>query len=263
MTATRDRSSDLEDEPAELAWDERPVFGNFRGLPWWAAVLLAFGVAGIAAVVDIQRQGSLGRIYQVAYVLGCVLAVAWVRRRNLFGPIVQPPLVFAVTAIGAIVFLQSGSPLSGGVKALVFSVALPLTSNFPTMGVTTAIVVVIGVLRLWLQRNPNPPVRPSRSSRGRETLDTHDARESRRTPPDRAGEGSDRRRTADRRSPRSRPAAEPDPFAQDQFAAEDRWAETPRPPRAQPPADRPRGSTPRDPNRRRRPDQDPDQRRRR
>ena len=107
-----------------------------RGLPWWAAVLLAFGFAAIAAWVDMHRLDSLGRIYQGAYVLGCLVAVCWVRRRNLFGPMVQPPLVFAVTAIGAVALAQPGPLFSGGFKQLLLSVALPLTSNFPTMAIT-------------------------------------------------------------------------------------------------------------------------------
>ncbi|HEV2777776.1 MAG TPA: DUF6542 domain-containing protein, partial [Actinophytocola sp.] len=171
MTATRDRQSDLDSEPAEPAWDERPIVGNGRGLSWWAAVLLAFGLAALAAVFDMQRQDSLGRIYQGAYILGCVGAVCWVRRRNLFGPMVQPPLVFAVTAIGAVMLSQPGGPFNGGLKQLIFSVALPLTSNFPTMAITTGVTVAIGLLRLWLQRDPAPRTRANRSARDRDPLD--------------------------------------------------------------------------------------------
>lgn len=160
VTATRDRRSDPEID-AGLAWDDRPIIGQFRGLPWWAAVLLAFGVTAIAAFVDMQRQDSLGRIYQGAFVVGCVVAICLVRRRSLFGPIVQPPLVFAITAIGAVVLL-SQKAAAGGLKGLILSVALPLTSNFPTMGITTAVVVAIGVFRLWRERDPDPKVRPNK-----------------------------------------------------------------------------------------------------
>jgi uncharacterized protein DUF6542 len=165
VTATRDRRSDPE-IGAELAWDDRPIIGQFRGLPWWASVVLAFGVTAIAAFVDMQRQDSLGRIYQGAFVVGCVVAVCLVRRRSLFGPIVQPPLVFAITAIGAVALLSQKSS-GGGLKSLILSVALPLTSNFPTMGITTAVVVAIGVFRLWRERDPNPEVRPNRPVKDR------------------------------------------------------------------------------------------------
>ncbi|SDJ33403.1 hypothetical protein SAMN05192558_10894 [Actinokineospora alba] len=116
-------------------------------------MLLAFGLALVAAVIDLQTQTTLGKLYQGAYVLGCVGAICLVRRANLFGPMVQPPLVFAVTAVGTVLTMGPDAP-GEGLKSVLFSVALPLTSNFPTMGITTAVVVAIGVGRLFLQRDP-------------------------------------------------------------------------------------------------------------
>ena len=159
MTATRDRRSDPA-EDAEPAWDERSILGKSRGLPWWGAVLLAFGLAAIAAAFDVQRQGSLGIVYQGAYLVGCVAAIALVRRRSLFGPMVQPPLVFAVTAVIAIVLLAPDSGGSG-LKSLIFSIALPLTSNFPTMAITTGATVAVGLFRMWRERDPEAPVKPA------------------------------------------------------------------------------------------------------
>jgi hypothetical protein len=165
VTATRDRQSDLDEPPVDPGWDQRPIFGASRGLPWWAAVLLAFFMASVAAWIDFQRQSTLGRIYQVGYILGCLIAVCWVRRRNLFGPMVQPPLVFAVTAVGGVILNQPGAPLSSGMRQLLLDVALPLTSNFPTMAITTGVTLVIGVFRLWRQRDPNPRIMSNRRAR--------------------------------------------------------------------------------------------------
>jgi len=109
VTATRDRRSDP-GEDAEPAWDERSILGKSRGLPWWGAVLLAFGLAAIAAAFDMQRQDTLGFIYQGAYFLGCVAAVALVRRRSLFGPMVQPPLILLFAA-SPVAVLMSGASL--------------------------------------------------------------------------------------------------------------------------------------------------------
>lgn len=148
-----------------MAWDERPIIGQFRGLPWWATILLAFGLTAIAAFVDMQRQDSLGRVYQGAFIVGCVAAICLVRRRSLFGPMVQPPLIFAVTAVGAVALL-SQKPSGGGLKFLL-SVALPLTSNFPTMGITTGVVVLIGLFRWWRERDPDPEVRPNKAPKQR------------------------------------------------------------------------------------------------
>jgi hypothetical protein len=165
VTATRDRRSDPEVD-AEPAWDDRPIIGQFRGLPWWAAVLLAFGLTAIAAFVDMNQQDTLGKIYQGAFVVGCVAAVCLVRRKSLFGPMVQPPLIFAITAVGAVALLGQKSS-GGGLKSLLWSVALPLTSNFPTMGITTAVVVLIGLFRWWRERDPDPEVRPTKPPRQR------------------------------------------------------------------------------------------------
>jgi hypothetical protein len=159
VTATRDRRSDPEVD-AELAWDDRPIVGQFRGLPWWGAVVLAFGLTAIAAFVDMQWQNTLGKIYQGAFVVGCLGAICLVRRKSLFGPMVQPPLIFAITAVGAVALLSQKTS-GGGLKSLILSVALPLTSNFPTMGITTAVVVLIGSYRWWRERDPDPEMRPT------------------------------------------------------------------------------------------------------
>jgi hypothetical protein len=164
VTATRDRRSDPE-EDGEPTWDERSIFGKSRGLPWWGAVLIAFGLAAIAAAFDMQRQDSLGRVYQGAYIVGCVAAICLVRRNSLFGPMVQPPLVFAVTAVAAVVTLAPDTGAGGGLKSLIFSVALPLTSNFPTMAGTTAATVAIGVFRTYRERDPDLGTRLTRGQR--------------------------------------------------------------------------------------------------
>ncbi|MET0235811.1 MAG: DUF6542 domain-containing protein [Kibdelosporangium sp.] len=198
MTATRDRDSDLDTDAAEAAWDERPVFGSRRGLPWWAAVLVALllSVAGAVVdkgrLVDDQRLTSFG-LYHALFLAGCVLAVLAVRRRNLFGPMVQPPLIFAVTFI-PVQFMARESTQSGesGGKKLLFEVALPLASSFPWMAGATAATIVLGVIRLLVQRNPDreagkPDVdddRPARRERARD-LDDDDSRPQRRPARDR------------------------------------------------------------------------------
>nr|AGU11664.1 hypothetical protein [uncultured organism] len=159
VTATRDRRSDPETD-AGPAWDERPIIGQFRGLPWWAAVSLAFGTTAIAAVIDMLRQDSLGMIYQGVFALGCVAAVCFVQRRSLFGPMVQAPLVFAITVVGAVAVF--GQKIGEGLKSLVVSVALPLASNFLPMASTTAVVIGIGLFRLRRESDPNPKVRPNK-----------------------------------------------------------------------------------------------------
>lgn len=237
-------------------------------------MLLAFGLALLAAVIDVERLGTLGKIYQGAYVLGCVAAICLVRRSNLFGPMVQPPLVFAVTAIGTILALGPETP-GDGLKGLLFSVAMPLTSNFPTMGITTAVVVAIGVARVFLQRDPGatdeddePKPAVARRPRPQTPRDDEDlfaakpprrprpAREEEAARPPRRPAREDRARTPREDPPRgarptrderksARPTADK-PAREDRprRPARDEAAGRPRPPREDP---RARGA--RDPNR--------------
>jgi len=125
------------------------------GMPWWAAVLWALGLATAGAFADIERLNRPGIIFQACYFLGCLLAVVVVQRKGLFGPMVQPPLVLAVTVPGVV--LAAGSHPSGeGLVATALAVGTPLIDGFPTMAITTGCTLVIGLLRLIVQRRPTP-----------------------------------------------------------------------------------------------------------
>src|SRR5438445_3520420 len=113
VTSTHDRRSDLDAEPSATPWTERPIVGASRGLPWWGAVLLPFALSAIGAVVDIERSKTPGVIFQGVYLVTCVIAVCWVRRRSIFGPTVQPPLILVIT-VPLVVLLAAGTPEGGG-----------------------------------------------------------------------------------------------------------------------------------------------------
>lgn len=153
VTALRDRESELADEPQPVRWDERPIAGAGRGLPWWGAILLGFGLAVLSAVIDLQFQDKLGRLFQGGYFIGAVAAVAWVQRRYLFGPMVQPPLILAVTVPG-VVLLSSGSEGESDLLQMVLDVSTPLINGFPTMAITTVVTLGIGVVRMYRERDP-------------------------------------------------------------------------------------------------------------
>jgi hypothetical protein len=136
--------------------EERSLLPSVLGIPPLAAVGLAFGFTALGVFVDLQRIGTVGAVFQVLYFSGCVLAAAWVRRRNLFGPLVQPPLLLAV-AIPVVVVL-SGAPRPGaGVAEDLLTVGAPLVNSFPTMAVTTGAVLAVGTVRLFLQREKAAP----------------------------------------------------------------------------------------------------------
>ncbi|MFD2399119.1 DUF6542 domain-containing protein [Prauserella oleivorans] len=161
MTAIRDRRSDPDaaNEDAHIPWDERAALGARRGLPWWGAVLLAFGTAVVGAVLDTQINDGLSVLFHVIYLIGAVTAVGAVRRRNLFGPMVQPPLILAVT-VPAVVLTGSGLPESSDTLAKLLAIGTPLINGFPMMAVTTALTVGLGLYRMYRERDPEASAKP-------------------------------------------------------------------------------------------------------
>jgi hypothetical protein len=152
VTATSARSS-TRTPPAvrptgQWPVDERSMLSSVLGIPPLAALGLAFGFTALGVFVDLQRIGTVGTVFRALYFCGCVLAVTWVRRRNLFGPVVAPPLLLAL-AVPAIVLMGDGA--SGTDTLLV--IAAPLVNSFPTMAVTTGVVLALGLARLIVQRD--------------------------------------------------------------------------------------------------------------
>ncbi len=125
-------------------------------MPWWGAVLLAFGLAALGAVADLQVSGSLNWLFQGCYLVGSVVAVGAVRRRSLFGPMVQPPLILAIT-VPTVVLMGSGLPASSDMLSKALAISTPLINGFPTMAITTGITVAIGVYRMFRERDPDAP----------------------------------------------------------------------------------------------------------
>ncbi|MBC8093510.1 MAG: hypothetical protein H7Y15_16545, partial [Pseudonocardia sp.] len=130
---------------------ERSLVATVLGVRPVAAVGLAAALTALGVLVDLLRAGTLGVVFSVCYFTGCVLSVAWVRRRGLFGPMVSPPLLLAA-AVPAVVLLM-GSPRPGtGISERLLTIGAPLVNSFPTMAWTTAAVLAIGVARCVAQR---------------------------------------------------------------------------------------------------------------
>lgn len=156
------------------AWDDASLLPDRVGVAWWGAVLIAVGLASLGAFADLQRINRLGLIFQGCYFVGCLIAIVMVQRKGLFGPIVQPPLILAVT-VPAVVLL-GGVPSGGSFSARALSAATPLINGFPTMAVTAVLTLAVGAFRLVTQRPPATAPKGSGRAGG-----------PRRPPPSRAG----------------------------------------------------------------------------
>ncbi|MFR9729958.1 DUF6542 domain-containing protein [Saccharopolyspora sp. MS10] len=162
MTATRERQSAPSPDNGALQWAERSAFGS-RGIPLWGAVLIAVGGTALGASLDLVLSNTPGLIFKIGLVLGCAAAVLLVRRGNLFGPMVQPPLV-ATVVMPIIVMIFGGGSGGGGVMGKALSVVQPLIAGFPMMAITTALCLALGLGRMfWLQRAEDADLDPADS----------------------------------------------------------------------------------------------------
>jgi hypothetical protein len=236
---------------------ERSILGGVLGLPGYAAIGIALGFTGLGVFIDLTRISGLGTIFKGCYFVGCVLAVCWVKRRALFGPMVQPPLLLAI-AVPAVV-LASGDNGTGdsGLTDHLLSIGTPLINGFPTMAVATAFAVAIGICRYVLQREdadvafavpPRHPVPPSASGLPRRPATDRAASRGPREP-------GERRRPADRTPGDRTPVAERSPGGRvpgerprgERRSAADRSAADRQPGERRPPTDRgPSGRAPRE-----------------
>jgi hypothetical protein len=133
---------------------ERSVIASVLGLPGYAAIGIALGFTGLGVFIDLERINGLGTIFKGCYFTGCLVSVCWVKRRALFGPMVQPPLLLAI-AVPGVVLAADGGAANSGLAARLLAIGTPLLNGFPTMAVTTAFVVCIGIVRYLVQR-PDP-----------------------------------------------------------------------------------------------------------
>lgn len=161
VTATPERNIAAGSDRATVEWAARSAFGT-RGIPWWGSVLLAVLLTAAGTLADSLIWSEPGILFTACYVVGCLLAVALVRRSSLFGPMVQPPLVLAVVMPLVVLVVGAGVSQSAGTTAVALSVASPLINGFPAMAATTALVLAVGFARMYLLERAQPRGRAER-----------------------------------------------------------------------------------------------------
>ena len=116
--------------------------GRIRGL---VAVVGVFLVTLAAAAADSFLGVGLGMLTLVALVAATALATLVVRRNDIVTVVVAPPLVFLAVAAVNIGLAPSAS-------FNLPTIATLLVRGFPTMGIATAVALVVALARLAARR---------------------------------------------------------------------------------------------------------------
>jgi hypothetical protein len=122
---------------------------TIAGVPSWGAALIAVTFTTIGFAIDAGSGGKeLTFAFAAAYAIGCIAAALAVRQSGVFTAVIQPPLILFVTVPGAY-FLFHGAAMDG-LKDLLINCGYPLIERFPLMFFTSAIVLLIGLVRWYL-----------------------------------------------------------------------------------------------------------------
>ncbi|WP_280448122.1 DUF6542 domain-containing protein, partial [Nocardia cyriacigeorgica] len=144
---------------------QRSILPSVPGVPAGAAVLIAVACTFLGFLIDALGDGTeLTGSFTAFYVIGCVAAVLAVRFRGLFTTLVLPPLLLFVAV--PLAYQQLLGRASTSIKDILLNLAIPLVHRFPTMVLTTVIVLCIGGARIALDRAERAAEGKSQARRG-------------------------------------------------------------------------------------------------
>ncbi|WP_256668580.1 DUF6542 domain-containing protein [Nocardia cyriacigeorgica] len=144
---------------------QRSIVPSVPGIPAGAAVLIAVACTFMGFLIDVSGDGTeLTGSFTVFYIIGCVAAVLAVRLRGLFTTMVLPPLLLFIAV--PLAYQQLLGRPSTSIKDVLLNLAIPLVHRFPTMVVTTVIVLCIGGARIALDRAERAAEGKSQARRG-------------------------------------------------------------------------------------------------
>jgi hypothetical protein len=126
----------------------RSIHPNIRGVPWWAALVIAITATAIGYAIDAgSGHKELTHVFAGLYIVGCLAAVLAVRQDGLFTAIIQPPLILFCAVPGAY-WLFHGRK-TGHLKDLLINCGYPLIERFPLMLGAAGVVLLIGLVRWY------------------------------------------------------------------------------------------------------------------
>jgi hypothetical protein len=120
-----------------------------RGVPGWLAVLVLIGITGIGGLIDLLQGTTIKGAFNIALIVGSVVAILIVRRRSMFSVVVAPPLVYFV-ASAVVLYVRSGG-LSNRSR-LIDSAINWLVYGFPAIAGATGAVLIIAGIRMIMRR---------------------------------------------------------------------------------------------------------------
>jgi hypothetical protein len=139
-------------------------------VPWWAAVVIAVTGCAVGFAFDAGSGKDLTIVFSALYVAGCAAAVLAVRQAGIFTAVIQPPLILFCAVPGAY-FLFHGAKFTG-VKDLVINCGYPLIERFPLMLLTSAGVLLVGLIRWYLGRFGSSEAEPSDATESANAVNT-------------------------------------------------------------------------------------------
>jgi hypothetical protein len=113
-------------------------------------VVAAVTGCAVGFAFDAGSGKDLTIVFSALYVAGCAAAVLAVRQAGIFTAVIQPPLILFCAVPGAY-FMFHGAKFTG-VKDLVINCGYPLIERFPLMLLTSAGVLLVGLVRWYLGR---------------------------------------------------------------------------------------------------------------
>lgn len=110
-------------------------------------VVLLLLIAGAGGAADALINDGLGRVFDVVFVVACVLTALMVRHGTLATAVVAPPIVYAVLVVVLDVFVIR--PSGGWVSGQVVAAGDALVTGAPAIWLGTALAAaIVGLRRL-------------------------------------------------------------------------------------------------------------------
>ena len=115
-----------------------------------AAVVLALGVCLVGALVDELTGRGLGLLFDVCFVVGCVLGALRVRRSGLRTIAVAPPLLYAF--VTGLTSTLRGSSAPRGLETRVMDLVTEIVFGAPALVAGTLLTLGVVLLRVAQRR---------------------------------------------------------------------------------------------------------------